>query len=785
MTGFVNCLARKIKNKELYHYMKGTHFILFVILFAASSCSVRRFLPDGEKLYKGSTVVAQKNPEVKATAKQLKKQLKLAVTPRRNKFFLGQPYKVWWWYVIREPDPQKNGKGLRAFFRKKLGEPPVLGSQVNASVTAEKIQSFMENTGYFHTTVQGDTSHSGYFVTARYTAQVQPQYHIKSITWVSDSTALLKLLQQRQQRGILKAGQPYRLSDISAERDQLDLFLKTKGYYYFNPDYLMAYIDSTIGNREVAVYFNLKKTTPEQAKHPYRINDIIVFPNYSLVSAELDTSRYGANRYDGLVIKDTTKNFTNRLFAQTITYRPGSLYSSRSQNTTLNRFISLGAFKFVKNRFEAVKDTGKGRRMNVYYYLTPAKKKSLQGAIDGFSKDNNTLGAQLSVSFKNRNAFHGAELLTIKTYTGFEVSFADSLRNNNSFRIGGEVSIKFPRYAIPFFRIKENNFYTPNSNLLLGYELYRKQLFYTKNLFRLQYDFTWKQNIRNEFTFAPIALSYLNASNITDTFYKQAQVSPSILLNVYSEAILGSFFSYTYNSLRRNRKNTWYFNGSLDLSGNLAGIITGAKSFREKEIFNTPFAQYVKTDADLHYTRALANKWSWASRILVGVGIPYNNSSLLPFSKQYSIGGSGSVRGFRVRSLGPGTYKPTAEDQRFFQIIGGDYKFLFNTELRFPLMSGFSGAVFIDAGNIWTKDTMLFGTAGKLGKNWYRELAVASGIGLRFDATVLIIRADLGLPLRKPYLPAAQRWVLNQIDFGSSAWRKENLVLNIALGLPF
>ena len=766
--------------------MKGFYFITLILLVAASSCSVKRFLPAGEKLYKGSEITVQKNPDVKNTNKQLKKHLKLAVTPRRNKFFLGQPYKVWWWYVIGESAPKKNGKGLKAFLRKKLGEEPVLSSRVNAKVTAENMQAFMENTGYFHSTVQGDTVNSGYFTKAFYKAQVQPQYHIKSITWVSDSSALLKLLQERQiKRGILKVGQPYQLSNISAERDQLDLYLKTKGYYYFNPDYLMAYSDSTVGKRQVELYLNVKKTTPLQAKYAYTINKLVVFPNYSLVSAQLDTSLNGSVLYNGLIIKDSAKKFNSRLFAQTITYRPASIYNSRSQNTTLNRLINLNAFKFVKNRFEVVKNSDSLNLLNVYYYLTPAKKKSFQGEIDGFTKDNNSMGTQLSLNWKNRNVFKGAEVLTLKTYTGLEVSFADSLRRNNSFRLGGEASIRFPRYAIPFLNIRENNFYPPNTNLLVGYELYRKQLFYTKNLFRLQYDFTWKTTMRNEFTFAPVAISYLNASNITDTFYKQAVITPVILLNVYSEVILGSYFSYTYNNGLGRRKNKWYFNTSIDLSGNIAGLVTGAKSFREKTVFKTPFAQYVKTDFDLHYSMALPNKWEWANRMQLGIGIPYGNSALLPFSKQYTIGGSSSIRGFRVRNLGPGTHQPTAEDQRFFQIIGGDYKFLVNSELRIPVTSIMSAAVFVDAGNIWTKDTLLFGPAGQLSNNWYKELAVASGIGLRFDATVLIIRADFGIPLCKPYLPEGQRWVLNQINFGSGSWRKENLILNIALGLPF
>jgi len=765
--------------------MRLLYFIGSFLLLFASSCSVQRFLPPGERLYKGSEVIIQKNPDVKQKNKALKNALKMAIKPRRNKFLLGQPYKVWWHYMIKEK-PEKKDKGLRAFLRNRLAEPPVLSSRINPAVIAENIQAYMENVGYFHTTVQGDTANVGsYFVKSVYTAQVQPQYHIKSITWVSDSSALLKLLEQRQKaNGILKIGQPYNLDNISAERDQLDLFIKTRGYYYFNPDYLMAYADSTVGNRQVEIFLNLKRTTPEMAKHPYTINRIIVFPNYSLVSKLLDTSITGAELYDGLLIKDSAKKFNNRLFGQMITYRPGRLYSSRAQNTTLNRLINLPAFKFVKNRYEPVGDSG-SYRMNAYYYLTPARKKSFQGEIDAFSKENSSLGTQLSLNWKNRNLFRGAEMLTIKAYTGIETSFADSLKRNNSFRVGGEVVIRFPRYVVPFFRVKENNFYPPNTNFLLGYEMFRKQLFYTKNLFRLQTDFTWKNNFRNEFTFAPVAISYLRATNITDTFLKQAALNPIILLNVYSEVISGSFFSWTYNNARRNRRNKWYFNSSIDLAGNILGLVSGAKTFREKTIFGTPFAQYVKLDFSVHYTRPLPNKWDWASRIQLGIGLPYHNSAFLPFAKQYIIGGSSSIRGFRVRNLGPGTYKPTASDQRFFQIIGGDYKFLANTELRIPLASTFSGAVFLDMGNIWTKDTLIFGKAGQLSRNWHKELAVASGIGIRIDATVLLIRVDLGIPLRKPYLPESERWVFNKIDFASRAWRRENLILNIALGLPF
>jgi outer membrane protein insertion porin family len=758
----------------------------FIITLLISSCNVRRFLPQGEKLYRGSILKIDKNAATTTSTKSLKKIAQLAITPKPNKYILGQPYKVWWWYVIGET---KKEKGLKAFLRKKLGEPPVLSSRVNAKATAENVQSLMENFGYFHTTVQGDTINVGsYYVKAKYLAQVMPQYKIANVEWVGDSSTLFKTLQNNSKKNsLLKVGKPYRLSDITTERDRLDLFVKTKGYYFFNPDYIMAYVDSTVGNHKVNLYVNIKKSIPDEAKYAYKINDIYVYPNYSLASSNMDTAKNNYVVYDKIKINDIQHKFKPNLFTTTITFKPGNTYNSKQQNATLNRLIGLGAFKFVKNKYEVVKDTLKKdtlHSLNVYYYLTAAKKKFIQFQIDGATKENNFVGSQLSINWKNRNTWKGAEQLAAKVYGGYETSTNTNIRVNN-LRLGSEVSLVLPKYAIPFFKIKENNFYPPKTSLLLGYEWFKKDIFFIKNIFRFQYEFTWKPNTKTQFTLTPIAISYLQAKNITDSFKKEIINNPSLLLSVYSEAVLGSFISYTRNSNFKVSKIKTYFNASVELSGNIAGALTGAKLYRSKNIFGVPFAQYVKLDADYHFTKKLKNKIEWANRVQLGVGIPYNNSKLLPFTKLYTIGGSSSIRGFRTRTLGPGSYKPTINDQRFFQIIGGDFKLLANTELRLPITNQLSTAIFLDAGNVWTKDTLLFGVQGKLTKNFVKEIAVATGVGIRVDITVLLIRIDLGMPIRKPYLPEKERWVLSNLNFTSAAWRKENLLLNVAIGLPF
>lgn len=752
-------------------------------LLVASSCNVSRHLPPGEKLYRGAIVKVQKEKDVKQSAKTLQKQLKVATRPAPNKYLLGQPYKVWWWYFIGEP---KRPKGIKAFLRDKLGEPPVLSSRVNATVVAQNMNAYLDNIGYFHSTVTGDTINKGMYVKAIYNAHVFPQHTIRNISWVSDSSALLKILEGKKNvKTLLKPGMPYRLSDIQAERERLDFKVKTKGFYYFNPDYILAYVDSTIGNYKVDLFLAVKNTTPELAKHPYSINRITVFPNYTLLKPSADSSKQGLIKIDGLLIGDTLHTFKPSLFKRTITYRPGNIYSSTSQNTTLNRLINLGAFKFSKNSFEPVKDTADPYRLNVFYYLTPAKRKALQAEINGFAKDNKYLGSQLSLNWKDRNTFHGSEQLGIKLYGSFEISTTDSLKANDNFRVGTEATINFPRYLIPFIKVKESNLYPARTQLLLGYEYFIKKSFYTKNIFRFNYEFQWKESANKQHILTPVSIAFLNASNVTDSFYKAIINNPSLAFNIYNEAIIGSYYTYTENTLNPSAKNQWYFSAGLDAAGNILGLISGAKQSRSKSIFGTPFAQYIKGDIDGRFTKRLPNKLIWANRFQIGIGFPYHNSAFLPFSKQYIVGGSSSIRGFAVRSMGPGSYLPTLQEQLYFQTIGGDYKLLGNTELRFPLFGRFGGAVFTDVGNVWTRDTILYGKAGQLKKDFLKELAVASGVGLRIDASVIVIRFDLGIPLRKPYLPDGQRWVFNKIAFGDKTWRKDNLVLNIAIGYPF
>jgi outer membrane protein insertion porin family len=257
---------------------------------------------------------------------------------------------------------------------------------------------------------------------------------------------------------------------------------------------------------------------------------------------------------------------------------------------------------------------------------------------------------------------------------------------------------------------------------------------------------------------------------------------------IEKQLIFGPTYNYTYtNTMLTSRKNTYYFKGGVDVAGTIAGLATGAniKKGDTIKVFNVPFSQYAKMETEFRHYLKLTETSQLASRIIVGAGFPYGNSDELPFIKQFFIGGTNSIRAFRARSIGPGTFKEIVPANTFLPDQSGDIKFEVNTELRAKLVSIINGAIFVDAGNIWLIKNDPLKPGSQFSGKFLNELAVGTGAGLRFDLSFLILRTDFAFPLRKPYLPEGQRWVLDQINFTSGPWRSENLIFNLAIGYPF
>lgn len=764
-------------NKKIIFFFT---FILMVLL----SCNTTKLVPKGDALYTGATIKVKDSTMSHKEKKSIKDQTEGLPRPLPNSKFLGIPFKLILYNMAG--DTSKHGF-IRRFLRK-IGQPPVLLSSVNVDFNVKVLQNYLQNIGYFQAEASGDTIVKKRKGHAYYTLTGGPQYTFKEVHYETDSSAIGQAIQRTQEKTLLRPNDPFNLQAIKLERERIDGILKEEGYYYFSPELLLFDADTTIGNHKVNMYLHVKKTTPEQAKKPYIIDNVYIYPNFHLNGNRVDTAHENEHLYDGYYIIDPRKKFKPKLFPQIMRFDSGDVYNRADHNITLSRLINLGVFKFVKNRFELEKENGDTGRLNTYYYLTPLPKKRIQAEIAGETKSNNYIGSSLTFTFGNRNTFKGAEQLTIHGNVGSEVQYSGYQGGFNTYRLGAGVTFTIPKFVVPFFHLNTTNAFVPKTKIDLAYDILNRRKLYTLNSFSAQLGYEWKPNIRVTQSLNPIAINYVKAINVTKLYKDSLLGNPILKHAIDTQFVIGANYTYTIDPLiNRPYASGLYFSGLADLSGTVAGLfISKDPVTNQKRLFNAPISQYIKTQADFRYYWEISPKARLANRLLMGFGYPYGNSTQLPYIKQFFMGGNNSIRAFRSRSVGPGTYRPpNADSLNFFPDESGDIALEINTELRYRFNKIIEGAVFFDAGNIWLhrKDTLQPG--GEFTKDFIKQLAVGTGIGLRLNLTILLLRLDLGMPLREPWLPAGQRWVIDKIDFGSREWRRKNLVLNLAIGYPF
>lgn len=749
-----------------------------------SSCSSTRRLPEGDALYIGARVKVEGEGLSGKKKRAIRKDMESLTRPRPNKKFLGMRFKLWAYNLAGNPKKRNSPAG---WLKYKVGEPPVLLSEVRLDYNEKVLHSTLENRGYFRAKTESDTTVRRKKARAIYTIYPGPQYTINAVKFEGDSTTILqqKILETAPET-LLKPGDPFDLDVIKGERIRIDNYLKERGFYYFNPDYLVIATDTTIGNQKVNLYVRVKPNTPDEATEVYRINDVFIMPNYRLNARQQDTTKQGAIFYEGYYVVDKRMTFKPRLFEQSMQFRPGEVYNRTDHNLTINRLVTLGVFKFVKNRFAPVAGTD-SNLLNTYYYLTPLPKKSIRGEVNGNTKSNNLTGSSITIGWRNRNTFRGGELLTIDATGGFEVQYSGVQKGFNTYRIGAEAALSWPRFLVPFFSVNTPGGFVPKTKVSIAYDILTKQKWYTMNSFRFNYGYIWRQDFKREHTFNPVSINYVQPLLITQAYRDSIRNDTTYAKAVEKQFILGTTYNFNYNGIVEPFATGFYFNGLVDLSGNVAGLVSGAdvKNDKPKFIAGAQFSQYVKFETDFrYYLNIKPNAVVLANRIIIGMGIPYGNSRELPFIKQFFIGGNNSIRAFRSRSIGPGTYLPfpptdVLPDQ------SGDIKLEMNTELRARLTGILHGALFVDAGNIWLFHDNPNKPGAKFEKDFISELAVGAGVGLRFDINFLVIRLDVAFPLRKPYLTPGNRWVIRQIDLLDPGWRKSNLVYNLGIGYPF
>ncbi|MEO6723562.1 MAG: BamA/TamA family outer membrane protein [Ferruginibacter sp.] len=779
-------VLKKISAKCLLSGCMITGVILFI-----SACSNTKYLPKGETLYAGSKIKYKaQDSSAKEEKAVLKDELKAIILPKANSKILGLRIKLWFYNIAGKP----TGKGLRYIIRNKLGEPPVYTSAVNFEKNRSIMTNRLENRGYFKAKTAFDTATKDRRTSAVFTVNPGVQYIIDTVNFPKDSSELSTAIRSVTRRSALRRGRAYDLDVIKAERLRIDTRLKQKGFFFFGENDLLVKVDSTVGQNKVNMYVQVKPETPEQATHPYRIGDVIIYADYGIAS-DTSFSKSKATFYDSFYVVDPYKKFNPRMFKRNIRFHPGDIYNRNDHNLTLSRLVSLGVYKFVKARFEEV-DTVSDHRLNAYYFLSPNNRYSAKAQISALTKSNNSNGSDLTLSLKNRNAFRSAEQLILSGFIGLEKQIS-SLQKVGTTRFGGNLDLVIPRVIGPV-KFGRNSDFVPKTKINLGYEYFRRTDQYTLNSFKTSFGWVWNTSITKEHQFNPISINYVVPTGITDTFNTLLKSNITLARSIEKQFIIGSNYNFNFNSQAKpnNKKHNFYFNGNVDFSGNLLGLFTGAdvEKGKEKKILQTPFSQYMRGEIDVRHYMAIGRPKrrerinELASRIIIGAGHAYGNSITMPFIKQFFIGGTNSIRAFRARSLGPGTYyggSTVTRPNEYLPDQPGDIKFEVNTELRFKIISIVRGAAFVDAGNIFTARTDTARMGSKFSKDFLKQFAVGTGLGLRFDLNFLVLRVDAAIPIRKPYLTGGPKWVFDQIDFGDKQWVKENLVFNLAIGYPF
>ncbi|SDQ79606.1 Outer membrane protein assembly factor BamA [Chryseobacterium soldanellicola] len=773
--------------KKIHIYCK----YLFASGFAAVtlSCSNTKYLKEGQMLYTGGEVKIENDTISKKEKNELQAALEENLVPKPNSTILGLRPKLYFYNIAKEP---KKEKGFNYWLKYKVGEKPVLLGDVDREFNKDIIENYSENKGYFNAKATYDTVSKNKKARVIYTLRPGARYLISNVKFQKDSTLVNKEIQTLTDKTLLKPGKPFDLDVIKSERSRIDNALKERGFYYFSPDNILVQADSTVSKtHKVELNVKLKEDTPDLATEQFSIDNVIVFPNYNIQDVKRGKYSVPMNRdslakyaYGDIYVIDPQHKFKPKIFDRALYFKKGDLYNRSNHNLTLNRLISLGVFKFVKNEF-IVSDSLQ-HKFDAYYLLTPRQIQSLRLEALGRTNSANYAGSELNLNWTHRNFFRGAEQFKAAVYGAFDVQMGGQENAKNIFRAGANVQLSIPRIVAPF-RFNSSSAFVPRTNITLGYELLNRTEFYKLNNFNASFGYVWKENARKEHDLKVIDITLVSPANVTKLYDSISRNSNAMQRVVAKQLIFGPTYTYTYTNTMLPKTNTIYYKGTLDLAGNITGLVTGAnvKKDKQKEIFGIPFSQYAKIENDFRFYHKFTEKSSFATRFIGGIAYPYGNSEFVPFSKQFFSGGSNSIRAFRARTLGPGSFDPRTIPKGTLLDQSGDIKLELNAEYRANLYKFLNVAAFVDAGNIWLLHDDIDRPGAKFSKDFVSEIAVGAGVGLRLDFSILILRLDLAMPLRVPYYEKGDRWAFDRIDFGNPDWRKDNLVLNIAIGYPF
>lgn len=754
-------------------------FVLGITALLFAACSNTKFLTGDQMLYTGRkkvTIVSEEKSKVVKPAVKIAEEVS-SFEPNNALFGKRVLLPVGLWYFnYRKPEEGKKG----GFLYRKLNDEPILLSNVNPQQRCLKIESDLFGNGFLNskTSYTLDTvKNNPRKAKISYSIDIEQPYVLNEILNQPARDSIDTLINQFTSNLNLKTGDIFNIETIKAEKRKLASMLIEEGYYFFSSKNIEIIADTTNVPFRINLLIRKRVQIEPYICRKYAINriEVQVKQTSSDVNTNMETDTV---LYDGLYITGQTGYLKPQTIGRSILFRENDLYSETKHKGTIPLLNNYGVFESVKMQF-SVSDNSQ-QKLDLLVELKPKDDVSLnlEGAVQ--TKSTGFAGPMSEITITHANISHTANRLQLKAFGGFEWQLGNDSENDlgaNSFNAGINSSFVFPRMLVPIKSIKGNKTLVAKSVGTLGFEFINNVKYYRMNSINASFGYQWKKKQKVMHNFLPLRINIVSLIKTTAEFDSIVNTNPYVKKSFEEQTIIGSKYSFTYDNSTGSR-NGFYFQGEISSSGNFIDLVNQiGGNERPYTFFGEIYSQFVKTSLDFrYYTQTTKN--GWVMRIYTGTGVSYGNSSVMPYVEQYFSGGSNSLRGFTARSLGPGGYQPVEYNGIIDQT--GDIKLEMNVEYRFPLTELMKGALFVETGNVWLLnfDENRPGSQFKF-NTFVNQLAVSTGVGLRFDFDFFVIRTDLGFPLRYPYDDGDGNWINNAKEMFS------NLRLNLAIGFPF
>ena len=756
--------------------------LALLMLMLATACSTTSKLGKNDILYTGVKHLKYHENNVKVN-QGVKDDIFTSINVRPNNP-LYSPY-------YRTPFPfglmiynhiDEDATGFKGWLYKHFAAKPVLISRVNPKARVDMINTILRNNGYFTSSANYTINPSKNPKKAKisYDITVNPPYTIGNVEYIGSAEPVMQLVDSlASENHYLQTGSRYCLDSLNAVRIDITNFIRNRGYYFFRPEYIQYLADSVQDKGVIHMRLIESGDIPNNAKRRYITHDItaqVVNDDAVGEPDTVETRNCTLIRYEPVYIKD-------RVIPSCIRARKGRLFRVNSIDRTQAALSRLGIFSTVDIQvqpLDSITPEGDGLLdLNIYCQLDKPWEVTFE--MHGTSKSNSFIGPGIEVGASHKNAFAAGEKFSVDLYGDYEWQTGGGKYKGSdldSYEFGIEGKLDFPRLLAPKFLYPSRR-YTNWTRFSLSADLMNRPGFFKMAQLGTAMTWEWHGSRYSSHVLSPFKLNY-NKVITRSTEFDSAMVANPALNQSFMDVFIPKIeYVYTYDRDITPRDHITFTAGVAEAGNILSGIWSVFKAKGTKELFGTPFSQFVKAQAQVVWTRKLGVESVLASRILMGAVHAYGNSEEVPYREQFYVGGSNSVRAFAVRTLGPGSFHPEYRDRYTYYDQTGTFKFEANAEYRFPILGYFKGAVFLDAGNIWLLQNDEYRPGGQLKmKNFFNELALGTGLGLRFDMSMLVVRADLGIGIHAPY------------DTGKSGYYnipkfKDGLAFHLAIGYPF